>query len=82
MVHLGLQARDVNSYDLVSDHVRPAYVKSLDVAPEIPLIAIFSGADAYAAQTISAREAERARSPVDTEVPGSSTSGALPTKRD
>jgi hypothetical protein len=34
---------------LLIDRARPVYVKSLDVAPEVPLVAIYSGEDAYAA---------------------------------
>jgi hypothetical protein len=37
------------------DHSRPVYVKTLDAAPDVPLIAIFSGEDALAADRILRR---------------------------
>ena len=37
------------------DHARPAFVKTLDVAPDVPLIAIFHGEDAFAANLILKR---------------------------
>jgi hypothetical protein len=37
------------------DHARPAYVRALDVAPDVPLIAIFTGEDAFAADLIQKR---------------------------
>lgn len=37
------------------DHSRPVFVKTLDVAPEVPLIAVFSGEEAFAADLIPKR---------------------------
>lgn len=37
------------------DHGRPAFVKSLDAAPDVPLIAIYSGEEAFAADLILKR---------------------------
>ena len=38
------------------DHARPAFVKTLDVAPDVPLIAVFSGEDTFAADLILKRQ--------------------------
>jgi 4-amino-4-deoxy-L-arabinose transferase-like glycosyltransferase len=45
------------------DHSRPAFVKTLDVAPDVPLIAVFSGEDAFAADQIMKRPAEDRNAP-------------------
>ena len=37
------------------DHVPPAFVKTLDVAPDVPLILVFKGEDAFAANLILKR---------------------------
>ena len=39
------------------DHARPVFVKTLDVAPDVPLVAIFSGEDTFAADLILKRPA-------------------------
>jgi len=43
--------------EFLLEHARPAFVKSLDVAPKVPLIAIFSGEDTFAADLILKRPA-------------------------
>jgi hypothetical protein len=45
------------------DHAQPAFVKTLDVAPDVPLIAIFSGEDTFAADLILKRPAEEEDTP-------------------
>jgi hypothetical protein len=39
-------------------HAQPAFVKTLDVAPDVPLVAIFSGEDTFAASLILKRPDE------------------------
>ena len=45
------------------DHVPPTYVKTLDVAPDVPLIAVFSFEDAVAAGIILKRPAQDSSAP-------------------
>lgn len=59
--HLRYPSRTLGQYLL--DHARPAFVKTLDVAPDVPLIAIFSGEDAFAADLILKRPAADRDSP-------------------
>jgi hypothetical protein len=40
---------------LVFDYARPVYVKTLDVAPDVPLVAIYTSEDAFAAELILKR---------------------------
>jgi hypothetical protein len=51
--HLRYFPRSVGQFLL--EHGRPAHVKTLDVAPDVPLIAIFSGEDLFAADLILKR---------------------------
>jgi Dolichyl-phosphate-mannose-protein mannosyltransferase len=51
--HLRHPSRTIGQFLL--DHARPAFVKTLDSAPDVPLVAIFSGEDAYAADLILKR---------------------------
>jgi hypothetical protein len=51
--HLRYIPRSIGQYLL--EHARPAFVKTLDVAPDVPLIAVYSGEDAYAAGLILKR---------------------------
>jgi hypothetical protein len=51
--HLRYPPRSLAQYLL--DHSRPAFVKAVDVAPDVPLIAIFSGEEAFAADLIMHR---------------------------
>ena len=46
------------------DHARPVYVKTLEPAPEVPLIAIFHGEDAFAANLIYKRPKGEADDPM------------------
>lgn len=50
--------REMGLGQFLLDHARPAYVKTLDVAPDVPLVAIYSGEDAFAAELILKRPAE------------------------
>ena len=54
--HLRYPSKNLGGYLL--DHVRPAYVKTLDVAPDVPLIAIYSGEDASTANLLLNRTPE------------------------
>jgi hypothetical protein len=54
--HLRYFPRTIGQFLL--DHARPAYVKALDMAPDVPLIAVFSGEDAYAANLLLKRKTE------------------------
>ncbi|WP_435018177.1 ArnT family glycosyltransferase [Tundrisphaera sp. TA3] len=63
--HLRYPAHTVGQYLL--DHAKPAFVKTLDVAPDVPLIAIFSGVDALEADRIVTRLRSQQASP---ETPG------------
>jgi hypothetical protein len=50
-----LRYRGVTLGQYLLDHARPAFVKTLDFAPDVPLIAIYSGDDAAAALRILRR---------------------------
>jgi hypothetical protein len=56
--HLLYFPRSVSRFLL--EHARPAFVKTLDVAPDVPLVAIFSGEDTMAADLILKRPAATA----------------------
>lgn len=47
------------------DHSEPVFVKRLDEAPEVPLIAIYSGQEAFAAELIRRRSSPRRSQPND-----------------
>jgi hypothetical protein len=51
--HLLYFPRSIGEYLL--KHAQPAFVKTLDVAPEVPLVAIYSGEDRFAAELILKR---------------------------
>jgi hypothetical protein len=53
--HLLYFSRSIGEFLL--KNARPAFVKTLDVAPEVPLVAIFSGEDTFAADLILKRPA-------------------------
>jgi hypothetical protein len=38
------------------DHARPVFVKTLDAAPDVPLILVYTGQDAFAADMILKRQ--------------------------
>lgn len=56
--HLRYPRRNLSQFLL--DHARPVYVKTLASAPDVPLIAIFTGEDAFAADLILQREKDHA----------------------
>jgi len=51
--HLRYVPRSIGQFLL--DHARPAFVKTADPAPDVPLVAIYSGEDAFAADLILKR---------------------------
>jgi hypothetical protein len=59
--HLRYFPRSISKYLL--DHVPPVFVKTLDVAPDVPLIAIFHEEDAFAANLILKRPEKDATAP-------------------
>ena len=51
--HLRYPSRTIGQF--LFDHARPAFVKTLETAPDVPLVAIYSGEDAFAADLILKR---------------------------